>query len=410
MPVGEATLPLSIRELQRTCEPLERATALPGAAFTDDRVLQWELENVLMGGWITVAHCDQLSQRGDYVMVEIGHESVFVVADDDGDPHAFLNTCRHRGARIMQEPEGRVRRIQCPYHAWSYAFEGALRSAPHTDEIEDFDPRCYGLKAVRTAVVEGLVMIDLAGNAPAAEEHIGELAPMLARYRLPELRRAQRIVYEVDANWKAIAENYSECLHCPGVHPELNQLSHYLSGDTITGAGAWCGGSMILRDGAQTMGREGGHQRPPIKGLTDDDARSVLYFLLFPNTLVSLHPDYVMLHTLWPRAAGRTDVVCEWLFEPATMAVDGFDPSDAVGFWDQVNREDWHVCELTQRGMGSRGFEPGRYTSQEYDVHAFDVMVAERYLEALGASVEMARPPSALTMGAEPQRGETPWA
>jgi Rieske 2Fe-2S family protein len=139
------------------------------------------------------------------------------------------------------------------------------------------------------------------------------------------------------------------------------------------------------------MGREGGHARPPIDGLSDEDVRSVLYFLLFPNTLVSLHPDYVMLHTLWPRAADRTDVVCEWFFEPATMAADDFDPSDAVGFWDQVNREDWHVCTLTQQGMGSRGFEPGRYTSQEHDVHAFDVMVAERYLEALGASVEMAR-------------------
>jgi Rieske 2Fe-2S family protein len=72
------------------------------------------------------------------------------------------------------------------------------------------------------------------------------------------------------------------------------------------------------------------------------------------------------------------------------MAAADFDASDAVGFWDQVNREDWHVCELTQLGMGSRGFEPGRYTSQEFDVHAFDVMVAERYLEALGASVELA--------------------
>jgi Rieske 2Fe-2S family protein len=139
------------------------------------------------------------------------------------------------------------------------------------------------------------------------------------------------------------------------------------------------------------MGREGGRQRPPIQGLSDTDAREVLYFLLFPNALVSLHPDYVMLHTLWPRAADRTDVVCEWCFEPATMAAEGFDPSDAVGFWDQVNREDWHVCELTQQGMQSRGFEPGRYTSQEHDVHAVDVMVAERYLEALGAGVELAR-------------------
>jgi Rieske 2Fe-2S family protein len=392
MSVAGATLPLSIRELERTREPLERATALPQAAFTDPRVLDWELEHVFMSGWLGVAHVDQVRNRGDFVMVEIGRESAFVVADDEGAPHAFLNTCRHRGARIMEQPEGRVGRVQCPYHAWSYGFDGALRSAPHTDEIEDFDPRCYGLRAVRCAVVEGLVMIDLSGTAPPPDEHVGELAPALARYRLPELRRAQRIVYEVDANWKAIAENYSECLHCPGVHPELNQLSHYLSGETLTGAGAWCGGSMVLRDGAATMGREdgAGHARPPIAGLTDADARSVLYYLLFPNTLISLHPDYVMLHTLWPRAFDRTEVVCEWLFEPATMEAEGFDPSDAVGFWDQVNREDWHVCSLTQKGMASRGFEPGRYTSEESDVHAFDVMVADRYMQALLGAVEVA--------------------
>jgi Rieske 2Fe-2S family protein len=390
MSVANETLPLSIGELQRTREPLERATALPQAAFTEPRVLDWEVEHIFMSGWLGVAHVDQVRERGDFVMVELGRESVFVVADDEGEAHAFLNTCRHRGARIMQAPEGRVARVQCPYHAWSYGFDGALRSAPHTDEIEDFDPGCFSLRAVRCAVVEGLVMVDLSGTAPPAEDHVGDLASSLARYRLPELRRAQRIVYEVDANWKAIAENYSECLHCPGVHPELNQLSHYLSGETLSGAGAWCGGSMTLRDGAATMAREGSETaRPPIAGLSDDDARSVLYYLLFPNTLISLHPDYVMLHTLWPRAYDRTEVVCEWLFEPATMQAEGFDPSDAVGFWDQVNREDWHVCSLTQKGMASRGFEPGRYTSQESDVHAFDVMVADRYMEALAGAVEL---------------------
>jgi Rieske 2Fe-2S family protein len=157
-----------------------------------------------------------------------------------------------------------------------------------------------------------------------------------------------------------------------------------MSGETLEGAGAWCGGSMKLRDGAVTMGIDGGHVRPPIEGLSHEDARTVLYYVLFPNTLVSLHPDYVMLHTLWPRATDRTEVVCEWLFESATMETEGFDPSDAVAFWDQVNREDWHVCELAQRGMQSSGFEPGRYTNQEGDVHAFDVMVAERYLEVTG--------------------------
>ena len=380
MPVPNPALPLCAAEVERTTAPLRRAAMLPGAAYTDQAVLEWERANLFASGWICAGHVEQVAERGRYLTVEAGGENVLVLGDDDGLPRAFLNTCRHRGARLVEQPEGTLRRLQCPYHAWSYGFDGSLRNAPFTDGLEDFERACFALHEVRLAVVEGLVLLDLSGVAPPPHEHVGELAPTLAAYRLGELRRGARIVYQVDANWKTIAENYSECLHCPGVHPELNRLSHYLSGETIEGAGLWCGGSMTLAEGVETMAVDGGHGRKPIAGV---DLRSILYFLLFPNALVSLHPDYVMLHTLWPRAVDRTEVVCEWYFEPEGMDGPDFDPSDAVEFWDQVNREDWHVCALTQRGMGSRSFVPGRYTTQEADVHAFDVMVAERYLEAL---------------------------
>jgi glycine betaine catabolism A len=380
MPVTEPGLPLYAADVERTCLPLEQATQLPGAAFTDHDVLEWERANFFRKGWVCAGHVDQVRERGAYLTVEVGGENVVVVGDDDGIPRAFLNTCRHRGARLLVAPEGRTRRLQCPYHAWTYGFDGSLKNAPFTDGLEDFDPGCFSLHAVRLAVVEGLVLLDLSGEAPAPQEHIGDLAEIMAGYRMPELRRGARIVYDVPANWKAIAENYSECLHCPGVHPELNRLSHYLSGETITGAGLWCGGSMTLAEGVDTMAVNGGNGRGVIAGV---DARAVLYFLVFPNTLVSLHPDYVMLHTLWPRSPWSTQVVCEWFFEPEEIARDGFDPSDAVAFWDQVNREDWEVCGLTQLGMESRGFVPGRYTTQEGDVHDFDRMVARRYLEAL---------------------------
>jgi glycine betaine catabolism A len=381
------TLPLPADDVARTLLPLERASQLPPRSFTDPGVLAWELEHVFRRGWIGACHVDQVRERGQYVMVELGPESVLVVADDDGLPRAFVNACRHRGARIVDRPEGRLPRLQCSYHAWSYGFDGSLRNAPFTAELEDFDPGCFGLRPVRLAVVEGIVLLDRSGDAPPPDEHVGDLREPLARYRLGELRRGARIVYDVAANWKAIAENYSECLHCPGVHPELNRLSHYLSGESSTGAGAWCGGSMTLRDDAETMATGGGaSHRPPIAGLGEHELRSVFYFLVFPNVLISLHPDYVMLHTLWPRAADRTEVVCEWFFEPATMAAQGFDPSDAVAFWDQVNREDWEVCALTQRGLGNLDVTAGRYTGQEDDVHDFDVMVADRYRAALRAS------------------------
>jgi Rieske 2Fe-2S family protein len=379
MTVTNPVLPLYAAEIERTLAPLEQASLLPGAAYTDPAVLEWEHANFFRG-WICACHIEQVSERGRYVQVEAGGESVLVIGDDGGLPRAFLNTCRHRGSRLVDDSEGRLRRLQCPYHAWSYGFDGSLRNAPFTDGLTDFDPACFALHCVRLAVVEGLVLIDLSGEAPPPHAHVGDLAPSLARYRLPELKRGARVVYDVGANWKAIAENYSECLHCPGVHPELNRLSHYLSGVTIEGAGLWCGGSMTLRDGVEDMTVDGARTREPIAGV---DVRSILYFLLFPNTLVSLHPDYVMLHTLWPRAADRTEVVCEWYFEPEAIAAESFDPSDAVDFWDQVNREDWHVCGLAQRGMTSRSYVPGRYTTQEGDVHDFDRMVAERYMEAL---------------------------
>jgi Rieske 2Fe-2S family protein len=384
-------LELNPRDVEATLEPLERAAMLPPPAFVDEGVFRWELETIFRG-WICVGHASRVSEPGSYMMREIGPDSVVVMAAEDGRPRAFLNVCRHRGARLVDEAEGKVRRrIQCPYHAWSYGLDGQLKAAPHMDGVEDFDASCWGLMPVRVATVGGLVLVDLSGEAPEVGDHAGDLSDYLGRYRVESLERAGQIDYGVDANWKAIAENYSECLHCPGVHPELNRISHYLSGEVLDGPGAWCGGSMTLSEGASTMGREGGHAqaRPPIEGLSGDDLSSVLYFVLFPNALVSLHPDYAMLHTLWPRSPERTDVVCEWFFEPATIAADGFDPSDAIDFWDQVNREDWHVCELTAKGVRNRGYVAGRYSAEEEDVHAFDRMVAGRYMDALRERAEV---------------------
>ena len=306
-PQTATALDLEPREVEATLQPLERATMLPPRAFVDPGVFEWELETIF-SGWICVGHVSRVAEPGSYLMREIGTDSVVVMGAEDGRPRAFLNVCRHRGARLIDEPEGSVRRrIQCPYHGWSYGLDGQLKATPHMEGVEDFDTSCWGLMPVRVATVGGLVLVDLSGEAPDVGDHAGELAGYLERYRVEALGRAGQASYEVAANWKAIAENYSECLHCPGVHPELNRLSHYMSGEVLDGAGAWCGGSMTLTEGASTMGREGGHaqHRPPIDGLSGADLSSVLYFVLFPNTLVSLHPDYAMLHTL-VAALGRS--------------------------------------------------------------------------------------------------------
>jgi Rieske 2Fe-2S family protein len=361
-----------MEELAPTLRPLLEASLLPQRAYTDETVADWEARHLFLGGWICVGHVSASVERGSYRTAEVAGESMLFVGE-----RGFHNVCRHRGSRLLTAKEGTTRRLQCPYHGWTYGFDGTLQNARYTEELHDFDPACNGLRHIRTETLGGLLFADPSGQAPALADHVGSLAGELDRYRTADLVRAARIDYDVEANWKTIVENYSECLHCPGVHPELSRLSHYRSGQDYEGPGAWCGGSMTLNDHVATMSTNGGSAtRPNIAGV---DPRKVLYFAIFPNGLISLHPDYVMLHTLWPRGAGRTEVVCEWFFEPETMERPGFDHTDAVEFWDLVNRQDWRVCELSQLGLGSAGYTPGRYTQVEGTVHAFDRMVAERY-------------------------------
>ena len=114
-------------------------------------------------------------------------------------------------------------------------------------------------------------------------------------------------------------------------------------------------------------------------GSTALDERRITYYLLWPNLFLSVHPDYLLVHRLEPVAPDRTRVVCDWLFEADTIDRPGFDATEPVAFWDLTNRQDWHVCELQQRGTRSRSWVAGRYANNEPSVQAFDLMVAARY-------------------------------
>jgi Rieske 2Fe-2S family protein len=185
--------------------------------------------------------------------------------------------------------------------------------------------------------------------------------------------------YEVAANWKLICENYSECYHCPGAHPQLARISDLIARSSRPQEIGRCfnGGPMQLREGIETMSLSGRRTVPVIPGLSADDHRYVYYYVIYPNLLLSPHPDYVLTHTAWPLAADRTRVVCEWLFTPEAVARPGFDPADMVDFWDVTNRQDWALCERTQRGAASRGFRPGPYQPTEDCVHTFDRWYAD---------------------------------
>jgi glycine betaine catabolism A len=185
----------------------------------------------------------------------------------------------------------------------------------------------------------------------------------LRRYPLAELRVARRIEYTVAANWKVMLENYNECYHCGPVHPELCRLVPAFK--QRGGAELDWERGIPHRDGAWTFTGSGTTNRAPFEGLSEDERVRHKGELIYPNLLLSLSADHVAVFSMLPHGPGSTTVVCEFLFHPVEIARPDFDPSDAVDFWDLVNRQDWSICESVQRGMSSRVFETGYYAPME---------------------------------------------
>ena len=239
------------------------------------------------------------------------------------------------------------------------------------DDIPGFDKADYSLHPAGLALWEGFIFVNLADSRPPAEKWFAPLAGKFSRWNLPSLRSAKRIEYDVRANWKLMFQNYSECYHCLGVHPELSKISPHDSAENDLTEGPFLGGFMrIASDKGLTMS---GHTCAlPVGDFGDEDFRFVFYYSIFPNMLLSLHPDYVMVHQLEPQSPERTLIFCNWFFHPEAFEREDFKPEDAIEFWDMVNKQDWHVCELSQQGISSRAYEPGPYSVRESIPAAWD--------------------------------------
>jgi Rieske 2Fe-2S family protein len=213
------------------------------------------------------------------------------------------------------------------------------------------------------------------------DEQFGNLWDHLEPYEPEGLIVGARHSYEVRANWKLIHENYQECYHCSEIHPELCRVTPPDSGYSIEITGLYVAGPMDLFEGVETMSLDGKSHGVPMRGLSGNQLREIGYFGVFPNLLISTHPDYILTHRLEPLAPDRTFVECEWLFPPEAFDREGFDPAYAVEFWDVTNREDWDACGSLQRSAGSRGYRPGPLSKVwEAGVYMQVAMIADSYV------------------------------
>ena len=357
-------------------EQLERT--LPTNWYRSPDIFQVEKERIFCREWIVACRESELPEAGDHRVLDVSGESILLLRNRERQLRAFYNVCRHRGARLCRTADatvtpGRValtggvtsgRLIVCPYHQWSYDLNGALVAAPHLGAGTGFDRGEFHLYPVAVETWGGFVFLNL---TPATARHLAmqldAIPERLQRYPLADLHIGATIEYQVAANWKIICENYNECYHCGGVHPELCALVP--SFREAGGANLDWNRGVAHREGAYTFTRSGITSRRAFPRLDADERVRHKGELVYPNLFLSVACDHVAAFILKPRSAERTDITCHFLFEKHEVDNPSCDPADAVEFWDLVNRQDWTVCETVQEGIQARVHAHGYYAPME---------------------------------------------
>jgi Rieske 2Fe-2S family protein len=355
---------------------------LPREYYTSPEILAEETERLFATQWNCVGRASRIAQPGEWFLATVAGDSLIVLRDRQGVLRAFFNVCRHRGTRLCEAASGRFSEsIQCPYHAWTYATDGRLIGAPHMQDVEEFDPSEYPLHQAALAEWEGFLFVNLDSEPVPFAEAWAPMLGRLSRFELGRLRVMHQVTYDIHANWKLVFQNYSECLHCPMIHPELNAVIPYRSGANDLVEGPFLGGYMEIMPPNRSATMSGAACGVPVSAtLSPEDRNRGYYYSLKPNLLLSIHPDYANYYLVQPVSPDRTLVHSEWLFHPDNADNPDFNPQDAIEFWDVTNRQDWHIVERSQAGISSRRYTPGPYSARESIPAAWD----EAYLRMMG--------------------------
>jgi choline monooxygenase len=373
-------LNLSADALEKIDPNPRRSYTLPGHFYYEPAIFEREKDEIFYRTWQYAGHVSQLAEPGDFITEEVGDESVIVLRDRAGELRAFYNVCQHRAHRLL-EGEGRLKSvITCPYHAWCYGLDGALRAARNSDRVDGFDKTQFALKPVRVEVLCGFVYVNLDPDAPALGAPLGDFErEFLSFDPEPErLVRAYRKEIDVQANWKNVIENYAECYHCQNRHQSLSTAALDMSSYRIHVHEAYH---------AHTSGNRGGDQGYSFS--TEEGPRGADFgsWLVWPNVVFEYYPGgkLTVFHNK-PLAPERTLQIIDWYLpqaEPSALE------REVIDFVDVVREEDIPIVESVQRGLHSRGYRQGRFMvdeegtgMSEHAVHDFQLKV----LRALGVT------------------------
>jgi glycine betaine catabolism A len=364
--------------------------------YVAPEVFDLERRRIFHAGWFYVAHVAAVPAGSSRVFEVVG-EQVIVTCDRDGEYYAFANTCRHRGAQLVDTtdptlalPQSSAASIRCPYHAWTYGLDGQLMATPRVDRYE-VNRDESGLWSYRADVWNGLLFVTLSPDvAPLADWLLATNAELIAfgHLRIAEMALIQRTISTACANWKIVVENYLECLHCPTVHPELVEvIPHYRSGAVVNAERSDGSVEFVTQSNSYASAATGCEALPLLPGVRDADKGVYNGAQVFPNLLFDVTASGLVLTALFPVAPDRTQLVSEYLFAPEVADSSTYDPTPDIAFNEMVGAQDIDVCERVQRGVASSAFATGILTSKDALVAAFN----DHYRAALDVSERRVR-------------------
>ena len=315
------------------------------AWYTERSRFEIEMRELFGRAWLVVCHGSDVAEPGSYLTARIGGEEIALVRGRDDVLRCFHNVCQHRAHRLLEGRGVLKAVITCPYHAWAYGLDGTLRTAPNMTQVREFDPASFSVPSIRTAMFAGFVMLCHDEGTPEPGELFGDLEKrLLADHpRLPEMKAVRVREAVLNANWKAVIENYLECYHCDTAHPSFGNF------DMTTWKHVW--GNGWSRQGRVPAAKAD-------KATVQDDIEGLSAWWQWPAVFWAraLGPDSFVVARHEPLSETRTHQT------RTVYSVDGMETGELKDFndlFDDVFAEDVSVVESVQRGLGSRGYRGG---------------------------------------------------
>ncbi|NND71178.1 MAG: Rieske 2Fe-2S domain-containing protein [Rhodothermales bacterium] len=339
-------------------EPLEQASTIPSAWYTDQRYHDVDLRFVYHHNWQYIGPAEHVGKTGDFITGIASGDPVILTRDEAGRLKAYYNVCKHRGGPLETEFCGHIRMLQCKYHGWTYKLDGSLRGVPRFERTDLFDKADFGLTPLRADIWQGMVFVNPGGSAAPLETIFHGIEETISPLQPGKLAYSNRMSYDVKCNWKVYVDNYLEGYHLPLVHPELCDALSYADYET------------------ETFDHYSLQHAP----FQEDASDRAYYYFIFPNTMFNILPGRLQINAIVPVSTEMTRVIFDYYYSDISSPAAKKLIEDDQEFADRVQWEDIEICEHVQHGLRSVAYDKGRFSvDTEAGVHHFQQLLKREY-------------------------------